>query len=69
MYNNMCMFVFQKPSPSSVNKDVNSLKDDNVFKAPPPPPKVTKSVTLPTEPHTHTTTAEQKEVSIASWET
>ncbi|KAB5561915.1 hypothetical protein PHYPO_G00011980 [Pangasianodon hypophthalmus] len=54
--------ITPKPNLSSVNKDVNPLKDDNVFKAPPPPPKVTKSVTPPTEPHPHTTTAEQKEL-------
>lgn len=54
--------ITPKPSPSNVNKDMNSIKDDTVFKAPPPPPKVTKSVTPPTEPHPHTTTAEQKEL-------
>ncbi|XP_058255526.1 wings apart-like protein homolog isoform X2 [Hemibagrus wyckioides] len=54
--------ITPKPSLSSVNKDVNSVKDDNVFKAPPPPPKVTKSVTPPTEPHPHTATSEQKEL-------
>ncbi|KAK3562615.1 hypothetical protein QTP86_002520 [Hemibagrus guttatus] len=54
--------ITPKPSLASVNKDVNSVKDDNVFKAPPPPPKVTKLVTPPTEPHPHTTTSEQKEL-------
>ncbi|TRZ00202.1 hypothetical protein DNTS_034627 [Danionella cerebrum] len=38
-----------KPSVSSSSKDSNSHKDDGVFKAPPPPPKVIKSVTIPTE--------------------
>lgn len=42
-----------KPSASSSStsssKDTNSHKDDGVFKAPPPPPKVIKSVTIPTE--------------------
>uniref|UniRef100_UPI0037E7DF01 wings apart-like protein homolog n=1 Tax=Semicossyphus pulcher TaxID=241346 RepID=UPI0037E7DF01 len=33
---------------SSSSKDSNSHKDDGLFKAPPPPPKVTKSETLPT---------------------
>ncbi|XP_053365682.1 wings apart-like protein homolog [Clarias gariepinus] len=54
--------VTPKSSLSNVSKDMNSPKDDDVFKAPPPPPKVTKSVTPPTEPSPHTTTAEQKEL-------
>ncbi|KAI3363343.1 hypothetical protein L3Q82_011968, partial [Scortum barcoo] len=33
---------------SSSSKDSNSHKDDGLFKAPPPPPKVIKSETLPT---------------------
>ncbi|XP_053731630.1 wings apart-like protein homolog isoform X2 [Synchiropus splendidus] len=33
---------------SSSNKDSNSHKDDGLFKAPPPPPKVIKSETIPT---------------------
>uniref|UniRef100_A0A8C9Y310 WAPL cohesin release factor n=1 Tax=Sander lucioperca TaxID=283035 RepID=A0A8C9Y310_SANLU len=33
---------------SCSSKDSNSHKDDGLFKAPPPPPKVTKSETLPT---------------------
>ncbi|XP_072546032.1 wings apart-like protein homolog [Salminus brasiliensis] len=43
--------VAPKPSVPSGSKDANSYKDDGVFKAPPPPPKVTKSVTVPTEPY------------------
>ncbi|XP_052010114.1 wings apart-like protein homolog isoform X2 [Xyrauchen texanus] len=39
------------------NKDTNSHKDDGVFKAPPPPPKVIKSVTIPTEPYQDIVTA------------
>ncbi|KAL4640970.1 wings apart-like protein-like [Arapaima gigas] len=31
--------------------EINSHKDDGIFKPPPPPPKVTKCVTLPTEPY------------------
>ncbi|XP_055028423.2 wings apart-like protein homolog isoform X2 [Misgurnus anguillicaudatus] len=46
-----------KPSVSSGNKDTNSHKDDGVFKAPPPPPKVIKSVTMPTEPYHDIVTA------------
>uniref|UniRef100_A0A1A8FZD8 Wings apart-like protein homolog n=1 Tax=Nothobranchius korthausae TaxID=1143690 RepID=A0A1A8FZD8_9TELE len=34
-----------------------SQKDDGVFKAPPPPPKVTKCVTVPTDPCQDTVTA------------
>ncbi|XP_068183900.1 wings apart-like protein homolog [Antennarius striatus] len=33
---------------SSSNKDSNSHKDDGLFKAPPPPPKVIKAETIPT---------------------
>uniref|UniRef100_A0AAY4AV45 Wings apart-like protein homolog n=1 Tax=Denticeps clupeoides TaxID=299321 RepID=A0AAY4AV45_9TELE len=36
-------------SSSSGSKETNSHKDDGVFKAPPPPPKVMKSVTIPTQ--------------------
>ncbi|KAI4899525.1 hypothetical protein NFI96_022105 [Prochilodus magdalenae] len=43
--------VAPKPSVSTASKDANSYKDDGVFKAPPPPPKVIKSVTVPTEPY------------------
>lgn len=55
---------------SSSSKDTNSHKDDGVFKAPPPPPKVTKSVTIPTVPYQDIVTAlkcrkEHKEVSTA----
>uniref|UniRef100_A0A7N8Y0A1 Wings apart-like protein homolog n=1 Tax=Mastacembelus armatus TaxID=205130 RepID=A0A7N8Y0A1_9TELE len=35
----------------------DSHKDDGVFKAPPPPPKVTKCVTVPTDPYQDTVTA------------
>ncbi|KAK9959836.1 hypothetical protein ABG768_009937 [Culter alburnus] len=44
-------------SSSSSSKDTNSHKDDGVFKAPPPPPKVIKSVTIPTEPYQDIVTA------------
>lgn len=58
---------------SSSSKDTNSHKDDGVFKAPPPPPKVIKSVTIPTVPYQDIVTAlkcrkEHKEVSTALWE-
>ncbi|XP_059376376.1 wings apart-like protein homolog [Carassius carassius] len=46
-----------KASVSSCSKDTNSHKDDGVFKAPPPPPKVIKSVTIPTEPYQDIVTA------------
>uniref|UniRef100_A0A671LBQ1 Wings apart-like protein homolog n=1 Tax=Sinocyclocheilus anshuiensis TaxID=1608454 RepID=A0A671LBQ1_9TELE len=46
-----------KASVSSSSKDTNSHKDDGVFKAPPPPPKVIKSVTIPTEPYQDIVTA------------
>ncbi|KAI1886956.1 hypothetical protein AGOR_G00201100 [Albula goreensis] len=42
---------------SGDSKDTNSHKDDGVFKAPPPPPKVIKSVTIPTEPYQDIVTA------------
>uniref|UniRef100_A0A8C1JUR2 WAPL cohesin release factor b n=1 Tax=Cyprinus carpio TaxID=7962 RepID=A0A8C1JUR2_CYPCA len=42
-------------TPSS--KESNSHKDDGVFKAPAPPPKVIKSVTVPTEPYQDMVTA------------
>ncbi|XP_041921551.1 wings apart-like protein homolog isoform X1 [Alosa sapidissima] len=44
-------------SSSSSSKDTNSHKDDGVFKAPPPPPKVIKSVTIPTQPYQDIVTA------------
>uniref|UniRef100_A0A674E156 Wings apart-like protein homolog n=1 Tax=Salmo trutta TaxID=8032 RepID=A0A674E156_SALTR len=37
--------------------DTNSHKDDGLFKAPPPPPKVIKSVTIPTQPYQDIVTA------------
>ncbi|XP_051578979.1 wings apart-like protein homolog isoform X2 [Myxocyprinus asiaticus] len=46
-----------KASVSDGSKDTNSHKDDGVFKAPPPPPKVIKSVTIPTEPYQDIVTA------------
>ncbi|XP_051501724.1 wings apart-like protein homolog [Myxocyprinus asiaticus] len=46
-----------KASVSGGSKDTNSHKDDGVFKAPPPPPKVIKSVTIPTEPYQDIVTA------------
>ncbi|XP_039549107.1 wings apart-like protein homolog [Pimephales promelas] len=46
-----------KASVSSSSKDTNSHKDDGVFKAPPPPPKVIKSVTIPTVPYQDIVTA------------
>uniref|UniRef100_A0AAY5EKS7 Wings apart-like protein homolog n=1 Tax=Electrophorus electricus TaxID=8005 RepID=A0AAY5EKS7_ELEEL len=42
---------------SSGSRDTNSFKDESVFKAPPPPPKVIKSVTIPTEPYQDIVTA------------
>ncbi|KAG5855371.1 hypothetical protein ANANG_G00048380 [Anguilla anguilla] len=42
---------------SGGSKETNSHKDDGVFKAPPPPPKVIKSVTIPTEPYQDIVTA------------
>ncbi|XP_051958736.1 wings apart-like protein homolog isoform X2 [Xyrauchen texanus] len=42
---------------SGDNKESNSHKDDGVFKAPAPPPKVIKSVTIPTEPYQDMVTA------------
>ncbi|KAM4598923.1 wings apart-like protein homolog [Fundulus diaphanus] len=42
---------------SSSNKDSNSHKDDGLFKAPPPPPKVIKSETIPTRPNQEIVTA------------
>ncbi|XP_056627327.1 wings apart-like protein homolog isoform X2 [Triplophysa dalaica] len=42
---------------SGASKDSNSHKDDGVFKAPAPPPKVIKSVTIPTEPYQDMVTA------------
>uniref|UniRef100_A0A671STG7 Wings apart-like protein homolog n=1 Tax=Sinocyclocheilus anshuiensis TaxID=1608454 RepID=A0A671STG7_9TELE len=42
-------------TPSS--KESNTHKDDGVFKAPAPPPKVIKSITVPTEPYQDMVTA------------
>ncbi|XP_038847858.1 wings apart-like protein homolog [Salvelinus namaycush] len=42
---------------SGSSKDTNSHKDDGLFKAPPPPPKVIKSVTIPTQPYQDIVTA------------
>lgn len=42
---------------SSSSKDSNTHKDDGVFKAPPPPPKVIKSETMPTRPNQDIVTA------------
>ncbi|XP_030629458.1 wings apart-like protein homolog isoform X2 [Chanos chanos] len=42
---------------SGGSKEPNAHKDDGVFKAPPPPPKVIKSVTIPTEPYQDIVTA------------
>ncbi|XP_061546674.1 wings apart-like protein homolog [Phycodurus eques] len=42
---------------SGSSKDSNSHKDDNLFKAPPPPPKVIKSETIPTRPYQDIVTA------------
>uniref|UniRef100_A0A9R1SR94 Wings apart-like protein homolog n=2 Tax=Cyprinus carpio TaxID=7962 RepID=A0A9R1SR94_CYPCA len=44
------------PMPPSRSQS-NSHKDDGVFKAPAPPPKVIKSVTIPTEPYQDMVTA------------
>ncbi|XP_054885617.1 wings apart-like protein homolog isoform X3 [Poeciliopsis prolifica] len=45
------------PVLSSGSKDSNSHKDDGLFKAPPPPPKVIKSETIPTRPNQEIVTA------------
>uniref|UniRef100_A0A665W506 Wings apart-like protein homolog n=1 Tax=Echeneis naucrates TaxID=173247 RepID=A0A665W506_ECHNA len=45
------------PSLSRSSKDSNSHKDDGLFKAPPPPPKVIKSETIPTRPNQDIVTA------------
>ncbi|TRY81638.1 hypothetical protein DNTS_034008 [Danionella cerebrum] len=42
---------------SGTSKETNSHKDDGVFKEPALPPKVTKSVTIPTEPYQDMVTA------------
>ncbi|KAL4640144.1 hypothetical protein GN956_G12172 [Arapaima gigas] len=42
---------------SGGSKENNSHKDEGVFKAPPPPTKVIKSVTIPTEPYQDIVTA------------
>uniref|UniRef100_A0A8C1H5T2 Wings apart-like protein homolog n=1 Tax=Cyprinus carpio carpio TaxID=630221 RepID=A0A8C1H5T2_CYPCA len=48
----------QAPPVTSLHlKESNSHKDDGVFKAPAPPPKVIKSVTIPTEPYQDMVTA------------
>uniref|UniRef100_A0A665W4V1 Wings apart-like protein homolog n=1 Tax=Echeneis naucrates TaxID=173247 RepID=A0A665W4V1_ECHNA len=50
----------EMPVPSlsrSSSKDSNSHKDDGLFKAPPPPPKVIKSETIPTRPNQDIVTA------------
>ena len=57
-----------QPALSSGSKDGAAHKDDGLFKAPPPPPKVIKSETLPTRLHQDIVTAlkcrkEHKEVS------
>ncbi|KAG7463084.1 hypothetical protein MATL_G00191680 [Megalops atlanticus] len=47
-------------APASISggsREPNSHSDDGVFKAPPPPPKVIKSVTIPTEPYQDIVTA------------
>ena len=66
----MCGCVCVQASLSSSSKDPNtkSHKDDGLFKAPTPPPKVIKSVTIPTQPYQDIVTAlkcrkEHKEVS------
>ncbi len=71
------LLVFIKNLPSSYQAPVsaggsskepsNAQKDEGVFKAPPPPPKVTKCVTLPTDLYQDAVTAlkcrkEHKEV-------
>lgn len=53
----------------SSSKDSNSHKDDGLFKAPPPPPKVIKSETIPTRLNQDIVTTlkcrkEHKEVSL-----
>lgn len=45
------------PAILSSTKDSNSHKDDGLFKAPPPPPKVIKSETIPTRPYQEIVTA------------
>lgn len=60
--------IFAQAASSGASKESNSHKDDGVFKAPAPPPKVIKSVTIPTEPYQDMVTAlkcrkEHKEVS------
>ncbi|KAM6956221.1 wings apart-like protein homolog [Aplochiton taeniatus] len=42
---------------SGGSKDSNSNKDEGIFKAPPPPPKVFKSETIPTRPYQDIVTA------------
>ncbi|MED6250725.1 hypothetical protein ATANTOWER_007028 [Ataeniobius toweri] len=44
------------PTGSASKEPTESEKDDGVFKAPPPPPKVTKCVTVPTDPYQDTVT-------------
>uniref|UniRef100_A0A3Q3K2F5 Wings apart-like protein homolog n=1 Tax=Monopterus albus TaxID=43700 RepID=A0A3Q3K2F5_MONAL len=45
------------PVRGSSKEPSDAQKDDGVFKAPPPPPKVTKCVTVPTDPYQDTVTA------------
>lgn len=62
--------LFQEPLPAGgSSKEVSDAvqKDEGVFKAPPPPPKVTKCVTVPTDLYQDQVTAlkcrkEHKEV-------
>lgn len=70
--NVFCFLTLQASVSSGSSKDTNSHKDDGLFKAPPPPPKVIKSVTIPTQPYQDIVTAlkcrkEHKEVSQACW--
>ncbi|MGH0156517.1 UNVERIFIED_CONTAM: hypothetical protein FKN15_031709 [Acipenser sinensis] len=46
------------PAPASIStKETTAHKDDGLFKAPPPPPRVIKSVTMPTQPYQYIVTA------------
>ncbi|XP_016113508.1 wings apart-like protein homolog [Sinocyclocheilus grahami] len=49
--------VLSQAASSGGSKESNTHKDDGVFKAPAPPPKVIKSVTIPTEPYQDMVTA------------
>ncbi|RXM35825.1 Wings apart-like protein-like [Acipenser ruthenus] len=45
-------------APASIStKETTAHKDDGLFKAPPPPPRVIKSVTMPTQPYQYIVTA------------